>query len=75
MIKSCNSWFIPAEESVNTGTMVGNSVYNNYMLIDTNCQGNWWKDTNSPTIGNKTGSVGIRNSVAPSVSTHNDYNK
>ena len=75
LIKSCNSWFIPAEESVNTGTMVGNSVYNNYMLIDTNCQGNWWKDTNSPTIGNKTGSVGIRNSVAPSVSTHNDYNK
>lgn len=75
LIKSCNSWFIPAEESVNTGTMIGNSVYNNYMLIDTNCQGNWWKDTNSPTIGNKTGSVGIRNSVAPSVSTHNDYNK
>lgn len=75
LIKSCNSWFIPAEESVNTGTMIGNSVYNNYMLIDINCQGNWWKDTNSPTIGNKTGSVGIRNSVAPSVSTHNEYNK
>ena len=75
LIKSCNSWFIPAEESVNTGTMVGNSVYNNYMLIDTNCQGNWWKDTNSPTIGNKTGSVGIRNSVAPSLGNHTDYNK
>ena len=75
LIKTCNSWFIPTAESVNTGTMVGNSVYNNFMLIDTNCQGNWWKDTTSPTIGNKTGSVGIRNSVAPSVSTHNDYNK
>ena len=45
------------------------------MLIDTNCQGNWWKDTTSPTIGNKTGSVGIRNSVAPSLGNHTDYNK
>lgn len=75
MIKSCNSWFVPAEKSKNTGTIVGYSVYNNNMLIDTNCQGNWWKDTTSPTIGNKTGSVGTRNSVAPSVSTHNEYNK
>ena len=75
LIKSCNSWFIPAKESVNTGTIVGYSVYNNNMLIDTNCQGNWWKDTTSPTIGNKTGSVGTRNSVAPSLGNHTDYNK
>ena len=75
MIKSCNSWFVPAEESKNTGTIVGYSVYNNYMLIDTNCQGNWWKATTSPTIGNKTGSVGTRNSVAPSLGNHTDYNK
>ncbi len=75
MIKSCNSWFVPAEKSKNTGTIVGYSVYNNNMLIDTNCQGNWWKDTTSPTIGNKTGSVGTRNSVAPSLGNHTDYNK
>ena len=75
LIKSCNSWFVPAEKSKNTGTIVGYSVYNNNMLIDTNCQGNWWKDTTSPTIGNKTGSVGTRNSVAPSLGNHTDYNK
>ena len=75
LIKSCNSWFVPAKESKNTGTIVGYSVYNNNMLIDTNCQGNWWKDTTSPTIGNKTGSVGTRNSVAPSLGNHTDYNK